>query len=51
MDFILGSITGFIVGFGLLYVQYHKSVISSAITSVKDDIATIHVKIDKLISK
>jgi hypothetical protein len=49
MDFFLGSITGFVCGFGLLYIQYHKSVISYAISSVKDELHSLHQKVDKLV--
>jgi len=51
MDFFLGSITGFVLGFGVLYIQYHKSVIASAISSLNDDLHSLNVKIDALIQK
>lgn len=51
MDFILGIITGFISGFGLLYIQYHKSEISYSIAVIKEDVSALSVKIDRLISQ
>jgi len=50
MDFLLGGITGFIAGFGFLYVQYHKSEISYSIATIKEDVASLHVKLEKLLS-
>lgn len=49
MEFILGSISGFVIGFGLLYIQYHKSEISYSIATIKEDLANLHVKIEQLL--
>lgn len=48
MDFFLGAVVGFVLGFGFLFLTYHKSVISAGLHVVKDDISTLHAKIDKL---
>lgn len=50
MDFILGIITGFISGFGLLYIQYHKSEISHSIVNMREDISSIHVSLEKILN-
>jgi hypothetical protein len=49
MDFFLGGITGFVCGFGLLYIQYHKSEMSTLLINMRLEIDLIHNKIDAFI--
>jgi hypothetical protein len=51
MEFFMGSMTGFVLGFGLLYIQYHKSEISLAISALKTDIHFLREKLEQLINK
>jgi hypothetical protein len=50
MDFLLGIVSGFVLGFGLIYIQYHKSFISSAVTSMRQDVLNLSNKVDKLVT-
>jgi len=49
MDFFLGGITGFVCGFGLLYIQYHKSEMSTMILNMGIEIDAIKKKCDTLL--
>jgi hypothetical protein len=48
MEFFLGSITGFVCGFGFLFISYHKSAITGAVISLKHDMSNLHSKIDDI---
>lgn len=48
MDFFLGSVAGFVVGFGLLFIHYHKSVITNTVIALKHDISLLKDKIDAM---
>lgn len=48
MEFFLGSITGFVVGFGLLFISYHKNVITSNMIALRSDVSALQTKIDEI---
>jgi hypothetical protein len=48
MDFFLGGVTGFVVGFGLLYINYHKSEMSTMLIAMRMEVAAMSKKFDIL---
>lgn len=48
MDYFLGMVTGSVIGFGFLFIHYHKSVITNAVIALKNDVADLHAKLDSV---
>lgn len=50
MAFFVGFIFGIFVGLVSLYFYDHKQNISYALTTLKEDVQALHVKLEKFIS-
>lgn len=48
MEFFLGGVTGFVIGFGLLYINYHKSEMSTVLIAMRLEIGALAKKLDIL---